>query len=315
MNQAELRGLLSGLALVGIAALVAIDGPTLLPGQDLLQSLRFHIAAPLLGVVLLLFVFRARWRAGLMLVLVLASMGQGALVIYRQQQAREPLEVSAPAATARVLSFNVLSSNPRGSEIVDFIEQTSPDVVFTMESNAIIPQLDRLAAIMPYRAGCDGAGDNCDTMLFSRTPLTDVRVVPLQPFERLRLVMAKTTIDGQEVTVVGTHLSKPYFDESSWVELRHIERALRSIEGPLILAGDLNAAAWSDQVARFVGQAQLVPPPSYPATWPIRLGALGVPIDNMFTRGAARIETIEAMDDALGSNHRGLVANIGLYAD
>ena len=73
--------------------------------------------------------------------------------------------------------------------------------------------------------------------------------------------------------------------------------------------------AWSDLVARFAADTQLVPPPYYPATWPIRFGALGVPIDNMFTRGGARIEAIEAMDDPLGSNHRGLLATVGLYAD
>ena len=315
MKSAELRGLLSGLALVGIAALVAIDGPQLVPGQDLLQSLRFHIAALLIGLVVLLFASRARWRGLLMLVLVGASLGHGALVVYRQQEARAAFDARDPVATARVLSFNVLAYNQRGGDIADFMIESAADIVFIMESRAMLPQLERLASAFPYRAGCDQAGDNCDTMVFSRTPLSDVRVVALQPFERLRLVIATSSIDGQKVTVVGTHLSKPYFDESAWIEVQHIRRALNTIEGPLILAGDFNAAAWSDLVARFAADTQLVPPPYYPATWPIRFGALGVPIDNMFTRGLARIEAIEAMDDALGSNHRGLLATVGLYAD
>lgn len=311
---AEFRGLLSGLALVGAAALLAIDGPLLIPGQELLQSLRFHIGAALLCLVALLFISRAWWRGVVMLVLVVGSLGQGGLIVYRQQEARQAFDGRTPAATARVLSFNVLASNERDEDIADYMIETAPDVIFTLESNAILPQLDRLATAFPFRAGCDSIGGNCDTMMFSRTPLTDVRVVPLEPFNRLRAVIAKTTIGGQEMTLLATHLSKPYFDEAAWVELWHLRQLLAGITGPVILAGDFNASAWSDLVAAFVADMNLVPPPRYPATWPIRFGQLGVPIDNMFTRGGARIEAIQAMPDALGSNHRGLLAKVGLYA-
>ena len=310
---AEIRGLLSGLALVGIAGLIAIDGPQLIPGQELLQSLRFHIAAAVLGLVVLLLMSRAWWRGVLLLVIVLASAGQGGLIVYREQQARSAYDGRTALATARVLSFNVLNSNERGADIADYMIETSPDVAFIMESGAIHFQRERIAAAFPYFGGCDGNGANCDLMVFSKTPLTEVRVIPLQPFARLRLVVAKTVIDGQAVTLVGTHLSKPYFDESAWGELYQIRALLRTISGPVILSGDFNAAAWSEPVAQLATASDLVPPPYYPATWPIRFGALGVPIDNMFTRGGARIETIAAMDDALGSNHRGLVASVGLY--
>ncbi len=311
---AEIRGLLSGLALVGIAALVAIDGPSIVPGQELLQSLRFHIAAALIALVLLLLVSRAWWRAVVMLVLVVASLAWGGVIIARQHEGRQAYEGRTPAAIVRVLSFNVLASNERGQDIVDYMFETAPDIVMTMESNAIVPELGRIATQFPHRAGCTPEGNDCDTMLFSRTPLTDVRVLRIGIFNRLRLIIAKTNVGGQDVTIVATHLTKPYFDEAAWVELGQIRGVLRNISGPVILAGDFNAAAWSELVARFAADARLVPPPFYPATWPIRLGGLGVPIDNIFTRDGARIESIEAMSDPLGSNHRGLLATIGLYA-
>lgn len=52
--------------------------------------------------------------------------------------------------------------------------------------------------------------------------------------------------------------------------------------------------------------------PSYPATWPVRLGPFGVPIDNMWTRGPLFIASIQALDDAMGSNHRGILAELSL---
>ena len=309
----EFRGMLTGLALVGMAVLAGVDGPQIIPGQELLQSLRFHIAGALLGLVVLLLISRAWWRGVLMLLVVFASLGQGGLIIYRQQQARQVFDGQTAAATMRLLTFNVLSNNGRGAEIVDYIFKAAPDVVFTMESNAVVPQIGRLATVYPYQAGCSPDGHDCDTMLFSRTPLTESRVLQFGAFERWRLIIAKTIIAGQEVTLIATHLTKPYFDEAAAVELRQLRRVLRDISGPVVLAGDFNAAAWSRPVARFVADAQMIPPPFYPATWPVRLGALGVPIDNMFTHDGARIDAISAMPDALGSNHRGLLATISLY--
>ncbi len=310
---AEFRGLLSGLALVGVATLIVIEAPTIIPGQELLHSLRFHIAGALLGLVAVLLLSKAWWRGVLLLLLVGLSIGQGAFIIYRQQESRQAFDAQSPLASVQLLSFNVLSSNPRGAEIVDYMAATGADFVFTMESNAIVSELNRIQTILPYRAGCSPDGRDCDTMVFSRTPLTDIRVLTIGPFRRLRLIVARTEIGGQGVTLVATHLTKPYFDEAAFVELRQIRRVLRDISGPVILAGDFNAAAWSESVAWFVAEAGLIPPPVYPATWPVRFGGLGVPIDNIFTRGAARIETIRSTPDALGSNHRGLLATIGLY--
>jgi endonuclease/exonuclease/phosphatase (EEP) superfamily protein YafD len=122
------------------------------------------------------------------------------------------------------------------------------------------------------------------------------------------------TVEGAGVTVVGIHLSKPYFDEASVQELGYLRYVLSQVPGPVVLAGDFNSALWTAPVAR-LGRAQnLIPAPSYPATWPVELGPLGVPIDNIFTRGDARILEISAGADSFGSNHRYLLARIGLYA-
>jgi len=79
-----------------------------------------------------------------------------------------------------------------------------------------------------------------------------------------------------------------------------------------VLAGDFNSAAWSHNIDRLARAQKLIAPPAYPATWPVRLGPLGVPIDNMWTRGPLYISSIEALEDPMGSNHRGLMAELSL---
>ncbi len=311
ISKAEIRGILTGFAAVAVVLLAAISIRMPVPGQELLGSLRFHIGVALLALPVLLAIAGARWRALLLLALILASLGQGVLVVTGLLAARAPMAAQTPLTHINLLNFNVLVSNPRGAEIADYMNRTAPDIAVIMETPGLARQFDMLAATFPYRAGCAGPTE-CDLSLLSRTPLRDVRVLKSSSLQRERLIVAKTTINGADVTVVAVHLSKPYFDENAGVELWQVESVLRDITGPVVVSGDLNAAIWSDNVAHFVADAKLVPPPRFPATWPVRAGALGVPIDNIFSRDGALIEDISATDSSIGSNHRGLVARIAI---
>lgn len=311
--KSEIRGLLTGLALVALLVLAAVSVPAIIPGQELLHSLRFHIAIGALALPVLLSIFGARWRALLVAALILTSIGQGALIVIAQLNTRAPMVAQVPVAHFNLLSFNVLASNKRGPDIAAYMLQTLPDVAVILETPGIEDQISELSTAFPYHAGCS-TPQECDLSLFSRTPLRDVQVLRSRTFQRERLIVAKTTIGGQDVTVVALHLSKPYFDESALSELWQVINVIQDIEGPVVLSGDFNAAAWSGNVATFVERAHLVPPPWFPATWPVRLGPLGVPIDNVFSRNGALIESVEAMGSSIGSNHRGLVARIGIMA-
>jgi endonuclease/exonuclease/phosphatase (EEP) superfamily protein YafD len=310
-NMAELRGALSGLALGASSLLAAISINVGLPGQELLQTLRFHVVAGFVPLVLLLFLAGARWRALGFLVLLVLSAGQGGLIVLDQLQRRAPLEARAVAGSLSLISFNVLVTNTEGRRIADFLAQAKPDIAIVMETSGIADSLSDLDATFATRVGCQ-TPRMCDIAVFSRVPLADVQVLQFGPFRRERLIIATTRVAGQTVTIIAAHLSKPYFDDFAWIELTQIRTLLRSITGPVIMAGDFNSAAWSYSVARFARQMELVPPPTYPATWPVELAGLGLPIDNMFSRGGALIRTLEAIPDPMGSNHRGLVAQIDI---
>lgn len=308
--RSEIKGAVSGLAVIGAILLAAVSIDFDIPGQALLQSLRFHLAAALLlGILVLLAV--GSWRRFLLFALVAGiSLAEGGWFVYRLQALRAAAAEAPRTPFMRVLSFNILNSNrENGPAIADYLIGSGADVVYILEGAPLYGQLERLAAVYPHRLGCASAR-NCDLIMLSRTPLARGQIRDLGPTWQNRLVTAETRIDGTTVTLVAAHMVKPYFDYAAVSEARNLGRVLESIEGPLVLAGDFNAAPWSDNIERLVRHARLVSGPLYPATWPVALGPLGVPIDNMFTRGGLFIETLDALPDAMGSNHRGLVAAI-----
>jgi len=309
----EIRGALTMLALVVSALLAVIAFRPGLPLEQLFDSLRFHVAAVLLFVVIALSLFGAHLRAGIFGLVLAASVGQGALIILDQQSARE-FARAGTTPLLKLVSYNTLQGNlANGKRIADWLIASGADVVYLMEGGPVTDEMPRLRQTYPYTVGCD-AGRDCSTVMLSKTPLTDVGVHSLSAVWPNRLIVAKTIINATSINLVQAHMVKPYFDDFAEGEAWVLANGIEKLEGPVLLAGDFNAAAWSANIDNLLKAASLVPPPNYPATWPIRLGPLGVPIDNVFTRGPAIVTHIEAMDDALGSNHRGLIAEIGLAA-
>jgi endonuclease/exonuclease/phosphatase (EEP) superfamily protein YafD len=310
--RSEMKGAISGLAVIGSFVLAAVSIDFDIPGQALLQTLRFHLGgAMLLGALMLLVL--GTWPRALLFALVAAiSLGEGGWFVYRLQALRAEAAEAPRTPFMRMLSYNILNGNTEnGAAIADYIEGSGADVAFVLEAAPVFPHLAELAAVYPHRFGCD-AERSCDLMVLSKTPLVDAQFHDLGRTWSNRLITAETTIDGRTINLVAAHMVKPYFDYASIIEARNLRRVLDGIEGPLVLAGDFNAAPWSDNIEFMVRNSRLVSGPWYPATWPVALGPLGVPIDNMFTRDGLFIETLEAMPDSIGSNHRGLIADISL---
>jgi endonuclease/exonuclease/phosphatase (EEP) superfamily protein YafD len=312
LSWGEFRGALLALGGLLVVVLAVVSFQPGLPGELLLQSLRFHLVACGIVLALAVMLVGARWRGLLLLAIVLAA-GMHGLTYVLEFQGRRVEYTAAPLAQFRFLSFNVLANNRRAEALVDVVLADPPDVMLVMETPGVEEYLGRLAEALPYRAGC-ALPRSCDISLHSRFPFEDVVVTNLPPLGRERLVVGRIRVDEQPVTIVGLHLTKPYYDNTADIELRYIDRVLGDVGGPVVLAGDFNSASWSEPLVR-VGQRQgLAPGPTQPATWPVPLGPIGVPIDNVFTRGSAQLISLEA-GDSHGSNHRPLWAEVGLYGD
>lgn len=308
----EIRGAVSGLAALTAVLLVLVSLNLDLPGQALLQTLRFHLAALMLALAVVLLLTRAFRRALVFLLIALGSAAEGGFSIYQMQQARSVAAEAPRTPFIKVLSINILNTNfENAAAIAERIKSSGADIVVVMESLPLFEHLADLATVYPARAGCSEA-KTCDLMLLSRTPLSNVEIQDLGPTWRNRLISATTTVSGKSFTAVAAHMVKPYFDLAAVEEAHTLLRVLNAIDGPLVLTGDFNAAPWSDNIEWLVSEARLVTGPTYPATWPVPFGPLGVPIDNMFTRGGLFIDELRALDDPLGSNHRGLIASLSL---
>lgn len=313
---AEIRGLLTGLGLVAAGVVVAASAPTYIPGQPLLQSLRPHLAVGLLIYAVIVLLSGARWRALALAGIAAASIAHMAWIIIPQQQARAAVAARPAVAQFDLLSFNVLNTNQGNSGvIVDMVLERDADVAILMEAAPLFPDLERLRTAYPFGIGCE-AEATCDTLLLSKTPLEDGwRLADLSHVSPRRLAYAATEIDGHRVNLVAVHLTKPYFDNFSNVEARVLSSHLRRLEGPVVVAGDFNAAPWSRTLTRLARESDLLTGNAYPGTWPTELGDFGVPIDTVFTRAPAVITSIEGLPDPLGSNHRGIVAQITLVEE
>lgn len=305
--QHEFRGVLTGFALVASLVLLAISVNIGIPGQELLQSLRFHIVAALIPLPLMMLFCSAKLRAATFLALLLVSAGQGSATIAAQMHRRDATASTKTSLT--VLSFNVLHNNPKREQVAEYLIDNPPDVAVLMEAEGIQAHLDDLRIVFPSIVGC--TDETCDTAILSKFPVLETRIYSLHPFMRPRLVVARLDLGQVETTVVAVHLSKPYFDTANASELQMLGAALLKQTGPLVLAGDFNSAAWSNSIARMVEDNRLAPPPTLLATWPVEAGDFGIPIDNMFSRDGAMIRSIATVPP-MGSNHRGLLAVVDL---
>ncbi|MDI4657199.1 endonuclease/exonuclease/phosphatase family protein [Xanthobacter autotrophicus] len=276
---------------------------------------QIFVCAGLLG--LLLAALGARLWAGMVLVLVVLTGGAFALG-HRERS----LPLAAEQTALRLVFFNIETQEPsprkparpgeeaRAQRIADALLAAGPDIAVLAESPMLLPALPRLEAAYPHRVGCT---PRCEILVLSRLPLSDVTVKSLgrmwqDRFMRIGVALA----DGRQMTLIAAHMSKPWFSGTIEREYEGLEDELNKVSGPLVVVGDFNAPPWSRPVKDLIDLTGIRAARWPMATWPVPAGAAGVPIDNIFVRGGARLTALAPFGADLGSNHRGLVVGIAL---
>ena len=224
------------------------------------------------------------------------------------------------APRLRVVSANVLKTNPVPEEAGRALRALSPDVLVLAELRTTnLPGLRASGLLddLPYSTLTDGPPD--DVELFSRLPLGEVRdvvVVPGLPQPR-----GVVDVGGVPVRLAGAHPLPPLHDwEPGWrASLRGLAGEAVADGRPLVAAGDLNAdrdlAPFRDLLAAGLRDAADERGHGLSGTWPQRLPVLG--LDHVLVRDgtAARLVVLDQRDVALpGSDHEAVLADLAVLA-
>ncbi|HBF31081.1 endonuclease/exonuclease/phosphatase family protein [Rhizobium sp.] len=282
-------------------------------GPAVVFSLQLHAGVALVLLALFCLALRPGAVSLMMLCASVLIVGHAVLMVWNSRPLPFPTETAA-AQNLRVLSFNILGENlENGGAIADYIVQSGADIAYVMEAEPVGLHLDRLSKTYPYRIGCGDHTTTCDLLLLSKYPLENIYVGNLSDLRKDRFAMAQIHVGSIPLNLAAAHLSKPYFDSYHTYELAGLGDALSKINGPVLLAGDFNAATIAPDMQELLKRTGMTTAGFEPATWPIGAGVLGVSIDHIFIRTPLMAKKLSRIPSNFGSNHYGLIADLVLH--
>lgn len=308
-------------AIVNAAAVVMLSaGAARYLGRSwpftILSSLQIYIAL-FVAVALVINIAVSRSRTSLILLLPALALAGHALIMMREFAISPTAEELARGPQVRVMSFNMLSTNiGSGHAVAEAVIASGVDVAVMLEGGDLLNELPGLQTVYPFRIGCGEHTPTCDSLIFSKYPLSDIEVTDLSDLRRDRYLAATVASPAGSFRIVSAHLSKPYFDEFHMVELRKLQALVHKEKGPVIVAGDFNSATVSPPVQDVIRYLKLRTAMVEPGTWPVPGAStgLGIPIDHIYSRPPLVPLKVERLNNAYGSNHFGLLADFTFRA-
>lgn len=189
-----------------------------------------------------------------------------------------------PNSTFVVATYNVDTQTSRPQVVVDWLSKEKPDLIVLIGVNRRwMPVFDRLVKIFPYQTIMNSSA-NYGVALLSRLPLDNIKNDTAGPLN-LPLLSAEVETPIGRMCVTAIHPNPPWGADDTLTRNLYIDQAsavIRTQSIPCLLLGNLNATPWStgfDPIRTLPNlQPQLWQPP---ATWPVVLGAFGIPIDHI----------------------------------
>ncbi len=307
------RPSLTGIAAATLALLTLLGfGGRLHPALDSLGHFRLQF-----GVLLLVFAVallaRRRWRTGL------GSAAGAALALFTVAPHLGTPRIGAAQATAeaqrpvyRLLQLNLRFDNDDQSGVLATIARADADVITLQEVSA--PWRERLklvAARYPHQLVCGSARRGGGPAILSRRPFAGaVSPVTHCPIRGM-LAVAPVDLGGRAITVASLHLGWPWPHRQP-LQLDWLDAMDDGQFAPDLLAGDFNAAPWSETARRVRARTRLGQVEGIGLTWlhhalPAKLRPwIGLPIDQIMTGAAIEPLSAHTLPDA-GSDHAPLL--------
>lgn len=281
---------------------------------------RFHWMLDLLShfrlqyiVVCVLVAVLALIRRRMMLLFVtVVSLFWNVQIVDAFHQTAEPVKANT-AKPLRVMTFNVMVGNENRVACVDHVLDSDADIVCLLEVDETWrASLEPLRVKYPHRVEEMNDG-HFGIACYTRLPLKSSEI---RRFTIWGLPTALLNLDylGTPLTFIGTHPMPPMsaLNAREWKgQLAQIATRVASIDGDVILAGDLNATPWCEGMRLLREQSGLdfhSADPVWPPTWGMPLPMM-IPIDHVLVRGDLMVRKREVGPD-LGSDHRPVLVEI-----
>lgn len=278
------------------------------PAFDSFSHFRIHLAVLLVAGVPLLWLLRYRPEALFALVFGVTALvqttGMPSLPGTSQVSAARH-EEDVNAAVYRLLHMNLRYDN-ESAQAISLIGELRPDIVTLNEvSQQWVARLGGLRGSYPYGVVCETERHIGGVAILSRRPLAEGTTGLCG--DNGSFARAQVDIGGRIVEVATLHLGWPWPFEQPWQVMR-VQPLLAQIGSTAIIAGDFNAVPWSNTARQVesASKAQIlrgIGPTWLDARAPGGLrGIVGLPIDNMLTKGGVIPLDVGTVGDS-GSDH------------
>lgn len=215
-----------------------------------------------------------------------------------------------PRRSISILASNVLTPNRNVDALLDRIRTERPDVVVALETDKWWEsRLDVLRADYPYVVSCPQ--DNFYGMhVYSRLRLENPAVQFLVEPDVPSVHAVAVLDDGRRVSLHCLHPRPPVPHETGDATPRDAElvvvgRAVRQVDLPVIVAGDMNDVGWSATTRLFRKVSGLLDPRVGRGmfnTFHASMPAIRWPLDHLFHSRHFTLVTMKRLE-SIGSDH------------
>ncbi len=218
----------------------------------------------------------------------------------------------------RIMISNVMTSNRRYGDVLDYVRAENPDLLVIMEIDLNWKQqLEPLKSLLPYSIA-EPRSDNFGLAIYSKIPLANSQV---REWGKGAIVVpsltANITVRDRVVSLVATHPVPPLNEDYSMSrnsQMNEMADYVRQVGNEAIVMGDLNMSMWSPYYRKFIDRAKLrntrqgfgIQP-----SWPTNLPLLQIPIDHCSITSKLKVSNNRIGRD-IGSDHYPVIVDLAL---
>lgn len=213
----------------------------------------------------------------------------------------------------RVMAINVQAENNQRTRLLKLVQDLNPDFLALFEVDKSWLGFAEILTHQFEYSRVDAIEGHFGSALFSRYPMNQTELMRFGSISHYAIV-AKIIVNDQPFHIISAHVLAPtqrgYFLMRN-EQLNNLARAARSIEGPVMLIGDLNLSPWSPYFHDLIEMAILKDSRKgfgIQATWPVGFPLFRIPIDHCLVSQSIQIHNWKRSED-IGGDHFPIVVD------